>query len=122
MSIVELFIVTRPNSSIYQTSSVKFGLVYWSLSIAVNVMVTTLIVYRLLSARHELAKAMGRNGQSGKLYINVSAILVESAALYTIPAIIFLIGYSLGDPLETSVDAVEVIQVLPRRMRVLCSS
>ena len=104
--------MSRPGSSILLANSVKFGLAYWSLSVAVNVVVTALIVLRLYTARRRLAEAMGTAGRdSGKLYTNVSAILVESAALYTIPAIIFLVGYGIGDVLNASVDALEVIQV-----------
>ncbi|VDB89450.1 unnamed protein product [Peniophora sp. CBMAI 1063] len=111
LSIIELYLVSRPGSSILLANSVKFGLAYWSLSVAVNVIVTILIVLRLFAARRTLAKAMGTAGRdSGELYTNVSAILVESAAIYTIPAIIFLVGYGVGDVLNASVDAVEVIQ------------
>ena len=92
--------MSRPGSSILLANSVKFGLAYWSLSVAVNVVVTALIVLRLYTARRRLAEAMGTAGRdSGKLYTNVSAILVESAALYTIPAIIFT-----GSPVD-DVDA-----------------
>ncbi|VDC01094.1 unnamed protein product [Peniophora sp. CBMAI 1063] len=111
MSIVELYIVTRPNSSIYQHKSVEHGLIYWSLSVAVNVMVTVLIVTRLLGARRRLTEALGKAArQSGEIYANISAILVESAMLYTVPAIIFLVGYSLGNVLNAAIHALEVIQ------------
>lgn len=93
------------------------------MSITVNVMVTALIVFRLISARRMLAKAMGTAGrQDDKIYMNVSAILVESAALYTIPAIVFLIGYSLKNVLDATIDALEVIQVFLSHMPSHCPS
>ncbi|VDC01090.1 unnamed protein product [Peniophora sp. CBMAI 1063] len=112
MSIVELDAVTRPNSSIFASTSVNLGLIYWSLSIAVNVLVTLLIVARVYFAQRALSRALGveRSSHSDRLYTNVSAMLIESAALYTIPAIIFLVGYSLQITLQFTVGPLECIQ------------
>ncbi|VDC01103.1 unnamed protein product [Peniophora sp. CBMAI 1063] len=111
MSIVELDAVTRPNSSVFASSSVNLGLIYWSLSIAVNVLVTALIVARVYFAQRALDHAFGVSSRrSDRLYSNVSAILIESAALYTIPAIIFLVGYSLQSTLQFTAGPLECIQ------------
>ena len=112
MSIVELDAVTRPNSSIFTSTTVNLGLIYWSLSIAVNVLVTILIVARIYVVQRALSRALDEHSKhSDKFYSNVSAMLIESAALYTIPGIIFLVGYSLHSTLQFTVGPLECIQV-----------
>lgn len=112
MSIVELDAITRPQSSIFLHANVNLGLIYWSLSIAVNVLVTILIVTRIFFMQRAIAQALGVSSrQSDKAYADISTMLVESAALYTIPGIIFLAGYSLQIPLQFAVEPLECIQV-----------
>ncbi|KZV68916.1 hypothetical protein PENSPDRAFT_502472 [Peniophora sp. CONT] len=111
MSIVELDAITRPESSIFLSTNVNLGLIYWSLSIAVNIIVTVLIVARIFFVQRAIAQALGVDSRkSDRMYTDVSAMLIESAALYTIPGVIFLAGYSLQIPLQFTVEPLECIQ------------
>ena len=107
---VELVSVSRPGSTIFTNRAINFGLLYWSMSIAVTVLVTALIVGRMLHMRHQLVRLVGRR-HAPSVYFNVSAMLVESAALYTFFGILFLIGYAIQSPLQFVVAPLEVIQV-----------
>jgi hypothetical protein len=109
LSVVFLLILSRPGNSVFTSSAVNFGLLYWSFSISFNVVVTALIVGRLLYVRRKIW-ASEQTGHS-RLYFGVSAMLIESASLYSISAIVYLVGYSLSDPLQFAVEPVEIIQV-----------
>ncbi|KAI0317230.1 hypothetical protein OF83DRAFT_1083743 [Amylostereum chailletii] len=116
LSVVDLITLSHPGNSMFTDSAVNFGLLYWSFSISLNVVVTGLIVSRLLYMRRRLGHDGGR---SGKTYIGVSAMLIESAALYSLSAIVFLVGYSLRDPLQFAAEPVEVIQGIAPLMIIL---
>ncbi|VDC01093.1 unnamed protein product [Peniophora sp. CBMAI 1063] len=119
MSIVELCAITS-HSLVHSAQGTRLVLVSKSLSIAINILVTILIVTRLLAARRNLVKNLNGNAQqSGRLYINASAILVESATLYTVPAILFIIGFSLQDSLSVTADALLFIQAIASLLIIL---
>lgn len=54
-----------------------------------------------------------------QLYYGISAMLIESAALYSLPAIVFVIGYSLQSPLQFAVEPVEMLQGVAPLMIIL---
>lgn len=101
----------------FTDSAVNFGLLYWSFSIALNVVVTAAIVTRLLIMRSRLASINGP--KHAHLYVSISAMLIESASLYSITAIIFLVGYSLRDALQFAAEPVEVLQGVAPLMIIL---
>lgn len=131
LSIVELYNITQPGASMFSSSAVNYGLrafpsslllppgpkmldghvfsVYWSFSVSLNIVVTLLIVSRLLYLRYMLMKTMQQS--QAEIYTSVAAMIIESAALYSISAIIFLIGYAKQIPLQFAVEPVELIQV-----------
>ncbi|TFY65788.1 hypothetical protein EVG20_g5311 [Dentipellis fragilis] len=108
LSIVELYNVTQPGASMFSDSAINFGLLYWSFSVSLNILVTLLIVARLLYMRRQLTVAMAP--EQARVYISISAMLIESAALYSCTAIVFLIGYARQSPVQFAVEAVELIQ------------
>lgn len=83
-SCVFLFELSQPLATINSTLSATFATVFWSLSIALNMALTAAICIRLLIQRRRI------RGFSDAPYGSISAMLVESAALYTVVAIIFL--------------------------------
>ncbi|KAI0057349.1 hypothetical protein BV25DRAFT_1812519 [Artomyces pyxidatus] len=118
LSVVDLITVSHPGNNMFSHSAVNFGLVYWSFSIALNVILTTLIVGRLLYMRRRIADGPF-NGSHTNVYLSIAAILVESAALYSICMIVFLIGYSTDGMLQFSVEAVQLIQGVAPLMIIL---
>ncbi|VDB89425.1 unnamed protein product [Peniophora sp. CBMAI 1063] len=118
LSIVDLHTLAQPGNSEFTHSAINFGLLYWSFSIALNVIVTAAIVGRLLITRSRISR-LSIEPHHGIAYISISAMLIESAALYSITAIIFLIGYSLQNELQNVAEAVQVIQGVAPLMIIL---
>lgn len=72
--------------------AVKFGIAYWTLSISLNIIITVLIVARLILRRKRMRSALG--DEHGHMYTSISAMLIESAALYSVWGLVFLITYA----------------------------
>ncbi|KAI0317269.1 hypothetical protein OF83DRAFT_1244027 [Amylostereum chailletii] len=117
LSVVDLITLSQPGNSMFTDSAVNFGLLYWSFSISLNVVVTSLIVGRLLFMRRRIAAIAGE--RHARVYLGISSMLIESAALYSASAIVFLVGYSLRDPLQFAAEPVEVIQGIAPLMIIL---
>lgn len=78
-------------------ADVNITLAYYVMSLSLNVIVTFLIVGRLLIHRRQIAQALGPSHASS--YTNIAAILIESASLYTVFAIMFLVPFGLSSSL-----------------------
>ena len=93
MSIFLLHQVTNPTSTLWIPASMNFGLAYWYMSIAVNVILTLGIVGSLLATRLRVRRIMGSHHNIP--YLTISAMLVESAFLYTAFGLCFLIPLAI---------------------------
>ncbi|KAH8101397.1 hypothetical protein BXZ70DRAFT_891760 [Cristinia sonorae] len=82
----------EPGSNLWQHSNVNLSLAYWSTTIATNVILTIFIVGKLVRMRMEMRRVMGNNFHVP--YLSISAMLVESAGLYTAFGLAFLIPYA----------------------------
>ncbi len=89
---------TRPGQSLYDRVPRAFGVAYFSLSLGVNVVLTTLIVARLLAFRR--ANAAFLPPDHAARYLSLASLIVESAALYSLFAVAFLISYGLNAPVN----------------------
>ncbi|TFK53104.1 hypothetical protein OE88DRAFT_1793238 [Heliocybe sulcata] len=98
-----------PGNSLWSKVTVGFAIPYWSLSIVLNVMVTVLIIARILMVRRGF-QATGGVAQ-GK-YSSITAMLVESAALYSITSLVFIITYARNSNVQNI--------VLPILSQVMC--
>ncbi|KAJ6514638.1 hypothetical protein DFH09DRAFT_1049165 [Mycena vulgaris] len=87
---------SQPGLSLYSHLPLAFGTAYYATSISVNIAISLLIVARLLTYRRRLLT--GVPGARAAHYISVVSIFVESAALYSVFAILFLITYAIGEP------------------------
>ncbi|KAF9527837.1 hypothetical protein CPB83DRAFT_767901 [Crepidotus variabilis] len=97
LSIFLMVRITQPGITLWTKISINIATPYWAISIALNVLITAFISARLLYMRHTLRKLLSVNG---KEYLSITAMLVESAALYSINGLVFLIGYSNGSTLH----------------------
>jgi len=86
-----------PGTTLWSTISIDLSIPYWSISIALTVVITACIVTRLSYMRRQLYNT--RVG-SGSEYISVSAMLIESAALYSINGIIQVVSYGVNSPIQ----------------------
>jgi len=92
--ILLLISVTHSDNSFYAQRSVNISIAFWSISMGLNVILTIFIVGRLLYARYRIKSSLG--SRYGQNYLSVASMLVESAALYSIWALVFLITYARG--------------------------
>ncbi|KAJ7807860.1 hypothetical protein B0H14DRAFT_3881764 [Mycena olivaceomarginata] len=87
---------SQPSLSIYRALPVTYGTSYYTLSLGVNIILTLLIIGRLLVYRRNLLENLAV--AHGAHYISLITIIVESAALYSLFALLFLITYAINHP------------------------
>jgi hypothetical protein len=68
------------------------------MSLALNILVTILIVLRLLVCRSRINRVMGKT--HGSQYTSLAAMIVESAAIYSTFSLLFLIPFAFKHPLS----------------------
>jgi len=101
MSCLLLAQIELPSVGFFASSSTNFALTYWSISIATTLLLTVLIVGRLLVMRYRLRKVLSTEGNSP--YTSLSSMLIESAFLYAVTALIFIITFAKNDPVQNLV-------------------
>ncbi|KAM6495474.1 hypothetical protein JOM56_008180 [Amanita muscaria] len=89
---------SQPGLSLYNKIPIAFGTSYYVTSLSVNVVVTVLIVLRLALHRRSMRESLPP--EHAKHYLSVAAIVVESAALYSVFALAFIISYALNNPIN----------------------
>ncbi|KZV91439.1 hypothetical protein EXIGLDRAFT_570171, partial [Exidia glandulosa HHB12029] len=88
--------------TLYQTSKpgnnpltdVQFTIPYFSLTLSLNISLTLLIVGRLLWHRRCLQRTLGP--AHGHTYTTLAAMLVESAALYSVTTVVLIVAFVFG--------------------------
>ena len=71
---------------------------YWAISIATNTILTIAIIVRLVMARKQLKTVMGI--EHALEYTSLIAIFVESASLYTITSLIYLVAFAVNSNVQ----------------------
>ncbi|KAJ7456069.1 hypothetical protein FB451DRAFT_1276952 [Mycena latifolia] len=97
-SILFLLSIAVPTITTLVTLSVEFGIAYWSLSLGLNVLLSLSIATRILRIRATIIQLVGPGHASQ--YISIAAMLVESAALYAVSGVAFLICFARNTPLQ----------------------
>ncbi|KAJ7658455.1 hypothetical protein B0H17DRAFT_1213202 [Mycena rosella] len=87
---------SQPGLSLYSERPMAYGTAYYAISLSVNVVISILIIARLLIYRRRLRT--GVPGARASHYLSIATIFVESAALYSVFAILFLITYATDEP------------------------
>ncbi|KAF9553340.1 hypothetical protein CPC08DRAFT_713833 [Agrocybe pediades] len=93
MAIVTLVQSSHPGSNFFRGAPVDFGVPWAALSVALNIVVTVLITYKLLTAHHRLKKVLPDHAV--RMYTGMSAIFIESALPFSILGIAFAVTYGL---------------------------
>lgn len=101
LSILTIYQTSQPGASLWSQTAVAFAVPYWSLSIALNILVTLIIVYRLLSLTKQVKMALSPS--HARTYTSISAMIIESAALYSITGMIFIICYARNSNVQNIV-------------------
>lgn len=113
MSMLTVYQIAQPNTPLFTRASVQMILPYFSLSVSLNLILTLMIVTKLLLARRNMHLAVGKD--HGKAYVGVAAMVVESAALYSVSSIIFIATFSSNLSTVFSV-------FLPLQVHMMCIS
>jgi hypothetical protein len=85
-----------PQSSVVKTK-LQVGVPWFSLSVSLNIIITTIICIRLLRMRALMREALSLN--MSNMYANIAAMLVESAAVFSILGIVLIVMAVRNDPL-----------------------
>ncbi|KAI5119328.1 hypothetical protein M0805_000558 [Coniferiporia weirii] len=101
MGVILLFQLTQPDANLWSTTAVNFGIPYWSISAGLNVLVTSLIVARLFLIRARTRAVLSTH--HARTYTSVAAMLVESAALYSATALLFVVTYAKNSQVQNLV-------------------
>ncbi len=89
---------SHPGLSLYSAQPLAYGTAYYALSLGVNIILTVLILFRLLMYRRtHLAHLPAQHAQQ---YFSLATLIVESAALYSVFSIAFLLSYALDNPVN----------------------
>ncbi|KAJ2929654.1 hypothetical protein H1R20_g7447, partial [Candolleomyces eurysporus] len=101
LSLAMAIYTMNPSIGFWAPITIDIGTAYWSLSIGMNVIVTVAIAGRLLKMRANIRKILGPKHSSP--YTSVLAMIIESAALYTSWALVFMVAYAKGDTFQNIV-------------------
>ena len=71
-------------------------LVYFILSLSINVCLTGLILWRLIRARSRARRNLGKS--HGSVYSQVMMIVIESAAPYALITVVFVVLFGIRHP------------------------
>jgi hypothetical protein len=93
-----LFLQQISTTSVYNTSTVNWTIPYFSLSLALNILVTLAIVGRLFLYRHRVIRAIGPG--HGRQYVGIATMIVESAAIYSSFSILFLVPFARNNAIS----------------------
>ncbi|PPR03792.1 hypothetical protein CVT24_007472 [Panaeolus cyanescens] len=89
---------SKPGLSLYSAVPVAFGTAYYMVSLSVNIVLTILITIRLYLYRRRVNKTL--NPDYGTHYFSLATIIIESAASYSICALMFIVTYAVGHPIN----------------------
>ena len=96
MGIMLIYQTSQPNSSIWNSVAINFGLPYFSISISLNILLTLMIVARLVLHSREIRTALGAPSGLTGLYKAIITMLVESSALYAVNSLLFVGPWGAG--------------------------
>ena len=91
----------KPGSTFWSHATVVLILPYWSLTVALNVLITLAITIRLLLVRRFVISSLGR--EYAKTYTSVAAMVVESAAISAVTGLIMIICYARSSNVQNLV-------------------
>lgn len=74
--------------------AISFAIPYFSFSIAVTILATILITIKLMTGRQLLKRLLGND--HGTPYVSIAAMVIESAAIYSIIGV-FFIGFLVAN-------------------------
>jgi hypothetical protein len=99
LAIIQLVVSGKPGGNFFEGKSIDFGTPYYTITIVLNVVVTILICTRLIRLYSSLSQ-IAENSHLLKFFTRLTSVLIESAALYSLVGITFLILYASGSEIS----------------------
>lgn len=90
---------SQPGLSLFSALPMVYGTSYLATSLSVNIILTILISARLLFYRRRIIECLPED--HARKYLSLAAIMIESASLYSVFALIFLITYAINNPINS---------------------
>ncbi|KAJ7496731.1 hypothetical protein FB451DRAFT_201973 [Mycena latifolia] len=87
---------SQPTLSMYSKLPMAYGTAYYAISLGANILLTLLITGRLVAYRRTLLESLPPD--LARHYISLGTVIVESAALYSVFSVLFLVTYAIGNP------------------------
>ncbi|KAH7921250.1 hypothetical protein BV22DRAFT_1019700 [Leucogyrophana mollusca] len=91
-------LLCRPGVTIWAGATTELVTPYVSLTVVFNVLITLLIIARLLFMRRHLH--VFTSSKPASPYISLSAMLVESAALFSAVGLVYVVGYATSSSIQ----------------------
>jgi hypothetical protein len=83
----------KPGKTLRTLGTADFNLAFWCLALSLNVLLSGLILGRLLRARANAAATLG--SAHARTYTSIAAIITESAGLYAMFGLAWVIMYGM---------------------------
>jgi hypothetical protein len=96
LGILYTYVNSQPSSGVWDSVAVNIGLAYFSISPALNILLTLMITIRLALHSRNIRNAMGGPHSTGGLYSAVVTMLVESCALYATNSVLYIGPWGAG--------------------------
>ncbi|KAG1740467.1 uncharacterized protein EDB91DRAFT_1248351 [Suillus paluster] len=93
-----LAIVSTPAQATSGWMSFSLLFPYLCFSLAINIFISLLTVIRLLYHRHRISKVLGSG--HGTIYASFATVIIESASIYSVCSLLYLIPYALNSPIS----------------------
>ncbi|KAG1751343.1 uncharacterized protein EDB91DRAFT_1104869 [Suillus paluster] len=98
-------------SPYFSSTNINYTVPYLSVSLALNIIITIIIVLRLLTYRYRISRVLGSS--YGTQYTSIAAMIIESAALYSAFSVAFLTLFLLNNPIsETFIESLTQVQII----------
>ena len=91
MGTILVYQTSRPDSKIWTSLAVKFGLGYFSISLSLNILLMLMIVTRLILHTRNIM------GAPARVYRAIITMLIESSALYAVNSLLFVGPWGAGN-------------------------
>ncbi|CAL1697306.1 unnamed protein product [Somion occarium] len=122
MGILTTVQAAEPQSSLWADGTLNFSVPYFSLSMALNIFLTILLVSRLMYMRHKITSTLG--AQYGKTYTGIATMVLESALPYGLTSLVFIVLYAIHNtaanlllPLLVQVECISPMLIILRVSR-----
>ncbi|KAJ3476308.1 hypothetical protein NLI96_g11250 [Meripilus lineatus] len=98
LSVLTLVQSALPGANLWTRITFSFAVPYWSLSISINILLTLMIIYRLVTTRNLLISALGK--EHARDYTSLIAVTIESASIYSIVSLIYIVAFARNSAVQ----------------------